>query len=156
MNIVSSLFHGLQYWELDQNLIARIQATWGSDMYYIWYCTWRCSYEKYCMRKFLNCVWVINGRLMVTNLPRNDNKYKRIWSSWHSTDFLSSNDGKFRQTRDRDRVLYRKSDSGIPRNRTVRPVPNSFIHVSVSEFYILRIAHRYMNVELGKLGDRTL
>jgi hypothetical protein len=31
-------------------------------------------------------------------------------------------------------------------------VPNFYIHVSVSDLYIPRVAHRYMNVEIGRLN----
>ncbi len=66
-------------------------------------------------------------------------------------------------------ILYRKSYSCIPRNKLLCLVPNSYIHVSVSAFYISRIglpiwlqqnrqsnpgniwiSHRYMNVEIGR------
>jgi hypothetical protein len=52
-------------------------------------------------------------------------------------------------------VLYRKSDSCIPRNETARPrVSNSYIDVSVSDLYIPRIGliilAAYMNVEIGE------
>jgi hypothetical protein len=66
-------------------------------------------------------------------------------------------------------TLYRKSDLCIPRYETVRPAPNSYIHLSVSDLYIFRIglpiwlqqnrqtnpgniliAHRYNNVVIGR------
>ncbi len=66
-------------------------------------------------------------------------------------------------------TLYWKSDLFIPRNETVQPVTNSYIHVSVSDLYISRIilpiclhqnrqtdprniylVHRYMDVEIGR------
>jgi hypothetical protein len=64
---------------------------------------------------------------------------------------------------------------GIPRNETARPVPNTYIHVSVSNLHIpkiglpiwlqknrqihpgnTKIAQRYMNVEIGRQNIQIL
>ncbi len=54
-------------------------------------------------------------------------------------------------------LLVPWSHSTVPKSIYVLPemklrylVPNFYIHVSVSDLYIPRIAHRYMNVEIGR------